>query len=67
MSAEIVNLRQARKRKSRSDKEKAAEANRIAFGRTKAERQLSEKTKALETSRIDGHRREDGQSGGDAS
>jgi len=44
MSAEIVNLRQFRKKQSRSEKEKQAEQNRITFGRTKAERHL---TKAL--------------------
>lgn len=44
MCAEIVNLRQARKRKARSDKEKLAEQNRIGFGRTKNEKNL---TKAL--------------------
>ncbi len=44
MSAEIVNLRQFRKKQARSDKEKQAEQNRIAFGRTKAEKTL---TKAL--------------------
>ncbi|MBD8890543.1 DUF4169 family protein [Roseibium litorale] len=56
MTAEIVNLRQARKRKARSEREKTADANRVAFGRSKAERQLSGKTKALETARIEAHR-----------
>ncbi|GES45213.1 uncharacterized protein DUF4169 [Rhizobium sp. ERR 922] len=41
MSAEIVNLRQFRKKQARSDKEKQAEQNRIAFGRTKAEKKLT--------------------------
>ena len=44
MAADIVNLRQFRKQKTRSEKEKAAEANRLQFGRTKAEKNL---TKAL--------------------
>lgn len=44
MAAEIVNLRQFRKKAARSEKEKAAEQNRIAHGRTKAEKNL---TKAL--------------------
>ena len=39
MSAEIVNLRQARKQKQRRTKEKTAESNRQKFGRTKAERE----------------------------
>ena len=41
MSAEIVNLRQVRKDKQRSDKEKQAEQNRLTFGRTKVERSLT--------------------------
>ncbi|MDM9621012.1 DUF4169 family protein [Rhizobium sp. S96] len=44
MSAEIVNLRQFKKKQARSEKEKQAEQNRISFGRTKTEKQL---TKAL--------------------
>ena len=36
--AEPVNLRQARKRLAREEAEKQAEANRLKFGRTKAER-----------------------------
>ena len=34
----IINLRQARKAKARTDKMKAAEENRARFGRTKAQR-----------------------------
>ena len=41
MSAEIVNLRQFRKKQARSEKEKQAEQNRISFGRTKTEKQLA--------------------------
>ncbi|CAN7459845.1 MULTISPECIES: DUF4169 family protein [Rhizobium] len=41
MSAEIVNLRQFRKKQARSEKERQAEQNRISFGRTKAEKQLT--------------------------
>lgn len=44
MAADIINLRQARKAKARVEKEKTAEQNRLTFGRTKAEKQL---TKAL--------------------
>lgn len=44
MSAEIVNLRQFRKKQARSEKEKQAEQNRIGSGRTKVEKNL---TKAL--------------------
>ncbi|WP_439872047.1 DUF4169 family protein [Rhizobium leguminosarum] len=41
MSADIVNLRQFRKKQARSEKEKQAEQNRISFGRAKAEKQLT--------------------------
>lgn len=41
MPADIVNLRRHRKRRDREEKEKAAEANRLEFGRTKAEKRLT--------------------------
>ncbi len=44
MGAEIINLRQARKSKTRAEKEKAADQNRLTFGRSKQEKLL---TKAL--------------------
>ena len=44
MTAEVVNLRQFKKKQARADNEKQAEQNRISFGRTKVEKQL---TKAL--------------------
>lgn len=44
MTDNVVNLRMARKRKARAKKEANAEQNRISFGRTKQERNL---TKAL--------------------
>jgi hypothetical protein len=52
--AEIVNLRQARKRKARADKETRAAENRIVFGRTKAERD-----KITAERRLESHRRDD--------
>lgn len=54
--ADIVNLRQARKRKERAAKEAQAEANRVAFGRTKEERHLGKARKDLEARRLEGHR-----------
>lgn len=44
MTGNVVNLRMARKRKDRAKKEANAEQNRISFGRTKQEKNL---TKAL--------------------
>jgi hypothetical protein len=41
MTGDVVNLRQFRKRKARDEKEKNAEQNRISFGRTKAEKELT--------------------------
>ena len=41
MSGDVVNLRQFRKQKARSEKDRQAEQNRIAFGRTKAEKTLT--------------------------
>ena len=41
MSAEIINLRQARKAKQRRDAEARGEENRAKFGRTKAEREAT--------------------------
>ncbi|HEX2553689.1 MAG TPA: DUF4169 family protein [Microvirga sp.] len=54
--ADIVNLRQARKRKQRAEKESQAEANRAAFGRAKVDRLLSEARKDLDARRLEGHR-----------
>lgn len=57
--AEIINLRQARKRKQRAEKEARASENRTAFGRTKAERTLGEAQKDLVDRRLEGHKRDD--------
>lgn len=57
--AEIINLRNVRKQKARADKATAAQQNRIKFGRSKAERQLSAAEQALADKRIDGHKRDD--------
>jgi hypothetical protein len=54
---DIVNLRRARKARARSEAEKTAAANRVAFGRTKTEREISDKEKALAARRLDGHER----------
>jgi hypothetical protein len=56
--AEILNLRQARKRKARADKEIRAAQNRVAFGRPKAERELAEALNEDSARRLDLHRRE---------
>jgi hypothetical protein len=38
---DVINLRQFRKFKARAEKEKSAEQNRISFGRTKVEKELT--------------------------
>lgn len=55
MAADIVNLRRARKAKSRAAAEQLAEANRHRFGRTKAERTASDAQADLDRRRLDGH------------
>lgn len=55
MSAEIVNLRQARKQKQRLEKEKTAENNRQKFGRTKAERDAARQRRKSLEKQVDGH------------
>ena len=41
MTGDVVNLRQFRKRRERTEKEKQAEQNRISFGRTRDEKKLT--------------------------
>ncbi|CAO3446460.1 Uncharacterized coiled-coil protein CC_1530 [Azospirillum argentinense] len=58
--ADVVNLNRFRKMRQKEEREKSAEANRIRFGRTKAEtlrnRQEAERRKA----ELDGKKVEDG-------
>ena len=61
--AEIVNLNRARKVKGRAEKEKTAEANRIAHGTPKALRKLSNARKDQADQRLTGHRLEKDEDG----
>jgi len=56
--AEILSLSKARKAKARAEKEAMADANRLAFGRTKAEKQQAKAEKALSDKKIDAHKRD---------
>lgn len=56
--AEIVNLNRARKAKARTEKAKAAEANRVLHGTPKAIRKLSDAQKDKAEQRLSGHRLE---------
>lgn len=56
--SDVINLRLARKRKARADKERQAGENRIRFGRSKIEK-LEAQTAAERDGRLlDGHKRE---------
>ena len=56
--AQIINLNRARKAKARVDKSVAAEANRVKFGRSKAEKQADAATRARADSALDGAKRD---------
>jgi uncharacterized protein DUF4169 len=59
MTADVVNLRRARKAKSRVDREKTAAANRVTFGRARIDKakEAAERERAVRA--LDGHRRDD--------
>lgn len=57
--AEIVNLRLARKRKSRAEAEKQAEANRIQHGRTKSEKAITRAENNRREGHLDAHKKGD--------
>jgi hypothetical protein len=58
MTAKIINLRRARKAKARAEGDKRAEANRLKFGRTKAERDTAKAQDTLAARRLAAHRRD---------
>jgi Domain of unknown function (DUF4169) len=54
--SEIVNLRHARKQKERRREEAAARQNRVLFGRSKAERRLIERERAMAEAQLEAGR-----------
>ncbi|MCC2981438.1 MULTISPECIES: DUF4169 family protein [unclassified Sphingomonas] len=56
---EVINLRRARKARARADAQDKAAANRLAFGRTKAEREAAVAEAARHDRLLDGVKRED--------
>ena len=56
--AEVINLRQGRKAKTRSEKEKTAEQNRQLHGQTKAVKQKKKLEDKIDKKRLDGHKRD---------
>jgi len=63
--ADLINLRQVRKAKARTEKEKTAQANRVAHGTPKALRNLAEAHKDKAEKGHSGHRLEKDGSVGD--
>jgi hypothetical protein len=57
MTADVINLRRARKAKARSGKDRTAAASRAAFGRTKAEKTQSAAERERHLRSLEAHRR----------
>ncbi|MBZ9842984.1 DUF4169 family protein [Mesorhizobium sp. CA5] len=55
---EVINLRQARKHKARTEKERRAGENRALHGRSKTERERDRLTSQKAEKFVAGHRRE---------
>ena len=56
---DIINLRRQRKQKARVEQAKTAEANRIKFGRSKADKVLHEFERATTVRKLDGKKLEE--------
>lgn len=54
----VVNLNRFRKEKSRADKRAKGDANAAKFGRTKAEKQMTEAQREKDVRSLDGHKRD---------
>lgn len=59
MMGDLINLNRARKAKAKAEHTATADANRVKFGRTKAERQADATDHARRDARLDGAKRED--------
>ena len=57
---EVINLRQARKAKARTEDEQKAASNRLQFGRRKEDKELLRQLDELHQKNLDGHKRDDG-------
>lgn len=56
---EIVNLNKARKARDKAAAKRTAEANRLTFGRTRAERDAAKAERYRDAARLDGHKLDD--------
>ncbi len=52
----VINLKQARKNKARVEKAAKAADNRVEFGRTKIEKEISKAQKKRQTKILDDHK-----------
>ena len=59
MSADLINLRLARKNKTRDEADKQAEQNRAKFGRSKVAKMISASELTREKKKLDGHKRDE--------
>lgn len=55
--ADIINLRRARKDKTRADREMVAAENRLKFGQPKSERKLKDALQQQSEKKLDAHKR----------
>ncbi len=55
MSGDLINLRRERKRRARDAAAETAEANRTAFGLSKAQREALRRERQTADRRLDGH------------
>lgn len=53
---EVINLNKARKARDKAEAKRTADANRLTFGRTRSERQSTQKERDREAARLDGHK-----------
>ena len=58
MPADIVNLRRVRKAKSRAEHDRQADANRVAYGRTKTEKTATKSERERSAKTLEDHRRD---------
>jgi hypothetical protein len=56
--SDIVNLNERRKRRDREQRKAEADAKRILFGRTKGDKQRTEKERSADIRKLDGAQRE---------
>lgn len=54
--AKVTNLNRFRKSKVAAEKQQQAEENRVRFGRTKADKQISETRQTRTRENLDGHK-----------